>query len=145
MRMMELIMRYRAAAAGILTAVSNTAAAHVRDGVSAGRAVVTGDVDGFYNVGVISVPPGCKLYALRQYGALLIHAAAHGGHFAGDYLLGDVQKGCVKIAFPSVLGNGTQDFVLQVLDFCIKFVHNTFPHFIYTFNIYKNNKLFFHV
>ena len=132
MRMVELIMRYRAAAAGVLTAVGDTAAAHVRDGIAAGRAVVTGDVDSFNDVGVILVPSRGELDAGGQYGALLIHAAAHSRHLAGDYLLGDVQKRSIKVALPCMLCDGAQDLVLQMLDLCIEFVHYTPPCFIYT-------------
>ena len=125
-RVVELVVRYRAAAAGILTAVGKTAAI-LRDGVAARRAVVAGDVDGLDDVGVVLIPAGGHFDALSKYGALFIDAAAHRRHLAGDDLLGDIKAGAVKVALPSVLGNGAQDLVFQMLHLCIKFVHRITP------------------
>lgn len=89
--------------AHVFASVRKTTAACARHFVSAHRALVASDVDHFDCVGILLVTAHCELDALCKYGALFVHATAHGGHFAGDDALGDVDcafRQSVRPRFP---------------------------------------------
>ena len=107
-------------AAGVLAAVRKTPAAGVGHFIAARRAVVARDVDDFDDVGVAAVAAHGELDPLRDDGALLIHAAAHGGHVARDDGLGDVRDVLQQIPPPRAARDFAQHLILQILYFCVE-------------------------
>ena len=116
-----------APAAYILAAVSQTAAAGVGDFIAAYRALVAGNIDDLDHIGVGTVAAHRQTDALRQDGALLIHAAAHGRLCTGNDILGNIQHVFHQRAVPGLPGHLPQYLVFQMLYFGIKLTHYAAP------------------
>ena len=120
-RLLLVVEGYGVAFANVLAAVRKAAAAGVGHFVAAGRAVVARDVDDLYDVGIAAVAAHGEFDALGNDGALLIHAAAHGGSVARDDGLGDVGYLVQQVAVPRAARHFAQHFVLEILNFCVEF------------------------
>ena len=85
-RSLVLVERDGAAAADVLTAVREAAAAGFRDDVAADRALVAGDLDDFDDVRIVLVSAHRELDAFLHDRALLVDAAAHRRFILDDQL-----------------------------------------------------------
>ena len=108
----------------VLATVGQAAAAGVGNLVAAYGALVAGDVDDLDDVGVLLVTADGQLHALTQDGALLVDAAAHGGLLAGGQLLGNIHHILHELVLPGEACHLAQDFILQMLNFRVKFTHD---------------------
>ena len=125
-RHVVLVKRDCAEFAHVLATVSQATAASVGYFVAAHRALVARNVDYLYHIGVGLVAAHGNLDAFGKNCAFLVHTATHGGYFAGDDALGDVKHRFGKTIVPSFASNLTQNFVLQMLNFCIELSHKNF-------------------
>ena len=110
----------RAEAADILTAVGEASAAGVGDLVSAHRALVTGDVDNFYN---IRVAADSYLDSLAEYCSFFVDAAAHGRRVAGNDCFRYLEKIFKQRVVPCKPRDLAQDFIFKILYLSVEFSH----------------------
>ena len=112
--------------AHVLATVSKTAAACVGHFVAAHRAFVAGNVNDFDYIGVGFVTAHCYFYTFGKNSTFLVNATTHCGYFARDNALRDVYCRFGKAIRPRFTSDFTQNFVLQMLNFCIEFSHCNF-------------------
>ena len=116
-------------AAGILTAVSQTAAAGIGHAVTGCGAFVTGDLEYLYDIRVLLVAAHGKTDPLCEYGPFLIDTASHGGFVTGNNGLGNRQDIFKEGIIPGPGRHFPQHLVFQILYFCIKLSHNHLPSY----------------
>ena len=107
----------------ILATVCKTAAAGVGNLVSADGTLVAGDVNNLDDIGVVLVAAHCDLYSLTENSTLLIYAATHCGLLAGCELFGNIHHILKQLVLPCKSCDLTQNLILQMLYFCVKFTH----------------------
>ena len=112
-----------AAAAYILAAVRQASATSIRHLKAAGWALVAGDVDDLDHIGVGTVAAHGQTNAFRQDGALLVHAAAHGGLLAGHNDLGNIQHVFQQRILPRLPRHLAQHLIFEVLYLGIELTH----------------------
>ena len=123
MCLMLVVKRDRAALAGVLAPVCQTAAARIRHLIAAGGTVVAGDVNHLNDVVSLAAAHG-QLHPFRQDRPFLMHAAAHGGNFPRHDGFGNIHHVFQQRVVPGMAGHFPQHLVFQVLNFCIKLMHN---------------------
>ena len=97
--------------ADVLATVCKTAAASVRDFVTAYGAFVASDVDNLDDVGVLFVSADRELNAFAENCSFLVYAATHRRFVAGNDLLGDIHHPLEECAVPREACNLTQNLI----------------------------------
>ena len=110
-RHMVVVKRDGAPLAHVLTAVGQAPPAGVGDLVPSSRALIAGNVNDLDNVGVVGMAAHGHLHPFGQNGPLLVHAAAHGGLFAGNDGLGNVHHVLQEFILPGKPGGLPKDLV----------------------------------
>ena len=103
------------------------AAAGVGHLKAANRTLVTGDLDDLDHVRILLVAAHRNLNAFGKDRTLLVNTAAHGRRLTRDNDLRNVQKIVKQGVLPRLSCNLAQNFVFQMLYFCIEFSHAFIP------------------
>ena len=112
--------------AGLHAAVGDAAPAGGAYADLGDGALVAGDGQHLYQVGVGPVAPHGHLDPAAHHGPLLVDAAAHLGLGAGDDLLGYVQNFVgLELVVPGQTGHGGKYLVLQLLDGSFVMAHGS--------------------
>ena len=109
---------------GILASVCQTATAGVGNFITTHRAFIASRLDYLDHVRIAGISAHSELHAISKNCALLVYTAAHGRRIARNNLLRNIQHFLQQRVIPRQLRNLTQNFILQVLNLCIKFSHN---------------------
>ena len=102
----------RAALAGILATVRQTATAGIRDLISGGRALIAGDVDHLDHILLVRTASHGDFNTLGKDCSFFIYTAPHGGRFAGNDDLGNVQNIFQQSVIPCLSCHLTQYLIL---------------------------------
>ena len=106
--------------ADILTSVSETSAAGVRDFISAHRTLIAGSLYDFDHIGIRRIPAHRELNTIREYSPLLINATPHSRRLSRYYPLRNSKQILEKRIIPRLPCNLTQHLILQMLHLRIK-------------------------
>ena len=118
-----IIERDRAALAGVLAPMCQAASAGIGDLIADGRTVIAGNVDNLNDIAALTAAHG-QLDTFSQDGTLLIYAAAHGWHLAGHDHPGNIKSLLHQSVVPCLASHLPKHFIFQVLNLCVKFMHN---------------------
>ena len=148
MRHMLTVKRDCAELAHVFAAMHKTASACARDFIAAHRTLVASNINDFDDVGIVLVSAHCKFDAFTQNRAFFVHATTHRRHFAGNDTLGDVDGVGVERTRPRLSCDLAQNFVFEMLNFCIEYSHLCPLKIIvrlrhYTLNRLVRNKILF--
>ena len=127
MRHMVVVKFKRAEPANVLAAMCQAPTAGIRHLIAAHRAFITCDIDDLNHIRVLFMASHCELHALCKDSALFIDAAAHSRLFTGNNHFRNVRQVLRERIVPCLSGDLAQNFIFQMLHFCIKFAHFKTP------------------
>ena len=108
----------------VLATVCHTSTTSVSYLVSTNGTLVARYLNNLDNVGVVLVTTHSELYSLAKDRTLLVNAASGGCFLSRCNDFGDINKIFKKLIFPSKSCNLSENLILYMLYFCIKFAHN---------------------